>query len=304
MSARQVANSAQCAPGYAASASILVQRWRDDDGSEGGIAGHLQADQVAEEVPVALEYNGISHAVMLASPLDLEDFALGFSLSEAILAAPDELYDCDISALQDGIRVRLRISAERFAVLKAMRRNLLGRTGCGLCGAETLQQAIRHPAAVTSRACFDAGAIHAGLAAMARQQALQRATGATHAAAWLSADGQVALVREDVGRHNALDKLLGALARKRTDFAQGAVLISSRASYEMVQKTATLGIGMLAAISGPTGLALRLAEDCNITLMGFVREHSHVVYTHPQRLNKMAASAASVAAHRQQRSAP
>lgn len=274
---------------HAAQARVAVQRWHADEPAD----ARAQVDRVAEEVPVALEYNGIAHVVMLASPLDLEDFALGFSLSEQILASPDELYDCDIGALPGGMRLRLRISSQRFALLKGLRRNLLGRTGCGLCGAETLQQAIRHPAAVASKVCFDAGAIHAGLAAMQLRQTLQRDTGATHAAAWLDVDGQLTLVREDVGRHNALDKLLGALARQRIDFSRGAVLITSRASYEMVQKTAVLGIGLLAAISAPTGLAIRLADDCNITLMGFVRARSHVVYTHPQRLNGMAACAAT-----------
>jgi FdhD protein len=262
---------------HAALAQVVVQKWRDG-------SGDVQADKVAEEVPVALEYNGISHAVMLASPTDLEDFALGFSLSEGILAHPSELFDCDVSNVADGIQVQIRIASERFARLKEKRRNLTGRTGCGLCGAETLQQAIRRPARVESHASFSAAAIYAGLDAMQMQQNMQRHTGATHAAAWLAADGQIKVVREDVGRHNALDKLIGALAKERADFSSGAALITSRASYEMVQKAATLGIGFLAAISAPTGLAIRLAEETNVTLIGFVRQKSHVVYAHHNRL--------------------
>ncbi len=262
---------------HAALARVVVQKWR------GGMGG-MQPDMVAEEVPVALEYNGISHAVMLASPTDLEDFALGFSLSEGILAHPSELFDCEVSNVENGIRVQMRIASGRFVLLKERRRNLTGRTGCGLCGAETLQQAIRHPARGASHAMFSAASIYAGLDAMQLRQSLQRHTGATHAAAWLAADGQITVVREDVGRHNALDKLIGALAKERIDFSSGAVLITSRASYEMVQKVATLGIGFLAAVSAPTGLAIRLAEETNVTLLGFVRQKSHVAYAHRGRL--------------------
>ena len=261
----------------AALTQVIVQRWRDG-------FGDVQGDNVAEEVPVALEYNGISHAVMLASPMNLEDFALGFSLSEGVLAHSSELFDCEVTDMEDGIRVQMRISFERFVALKEKRRNLTGRTGCGLCGAETLQQAIRRPIAVQSNASFSAAAIHAGLDAMQLQQKLQQHTGATHAAAWLGEEGAITLVREDVGRHNALDKLIGALARQDADFSSGAALITSRASYEMVQKVATLGIGLLAAVSAPTGLAIRLAEETNVTLMGFVRQHSHVVYANRHRL--------------------
>lgn len=264
-------------PEHAPAAPYLVHAWRASG------AQHQQ-EQLAEEVPVALEYNGISHAVMLATPQDLEDFALGFSLSEGILASPSELYDCETTALADGIRVELEIASERFAGLKEIRRNLTGRTGCGLCGAETLQQAVRRPAPVHSAARFTASALHAGLDAMQSLQVLQQRTGATHAAAWLEADGSVSLVREDVGRHNALDKLIGALALQGADFSKGAALITSRASYEMVQKAATMGIGMLVAVSAPTGLAVRLAEQTKVTLLGFVRQGNHVVYTHPERV--------------------
>ncbi|WP_079218841.1 formate dehydrogenase accessory sulfurtransferase FdhD [Herbaspirillum robiniae] len=263
---------------YATSARVSVDRWRD---------GRRETvdDVVAEEVPIALEYNGISHAVMMATPADLEDFALGFSLTEGIVADPGELYECEIVPGCEGVQVQMRIATERFVALKEKRRNLTGRTGCGLCGAETLEQAVRHPKAVAAGgARFSIDQIHAALEDMQGGQQLQQITGATHAAAWLGADGRIALVREDVGRHNALDKLIGALAEDGADFSQGAAIITSRASYEMVQKAATVGIGFIAAISAPTALAIRLAEDTDVTLLGFVRKQGHVVYARPHRL--------------------
>lgn len=241
-------------------------------------------DNVAIEVPVALEYNGTSHVVMLASPMHLEDFALGFSLTEGILSSPSELFSCELTTLEEGIKVQIEIAQDKFIALDDKRRNLTGRTGCGLCGAETLQQAVREPPPVRSTAIFSAERIHAGMGAMQTQQHMQQSSGATHAAAWLNAEGKIELVREDVGRHNALDKLIGALARANCDFSTGAVLITSRASYEMVQKAATVGIGLVAAISAPTSLAIQLAEKTGVTLIGFVRQQSHVVYANPQRL--------------------
>ncbi|SDX48557.1 FdhD protein [Collimonas sp. OK242] len=266
-------------PEYASSTEVEVERW-----SNGAVS--KRRDVVAEEVPVALEYNGISHAVMMASPADLEDFALGFSLTEGILQDRSELFDCEIVTAADGIQVQMQIATERFVALKEKRRNLTGRTGCGLCGAETLPQAVRKPAPVTSHAQFSAADIYAAMAEMQKQQHLQQVTGATHAAAWLQADGKLACVREDVGRHNALDKLIGALAQKnpKQDFSSGAVLITSRASYEMVQKAASTGCGFIVAVSAPTALAIRLAEQANVTLLGFVRQAGHVAYAHPQRL--------------------
>ena len=268
------------ATGAAPLVNIDVEKWRD------GVATKC-VDVVAEEVPVALEYNGISHAVMLASPQDLEDFALGFSLSEGILTSRSEMFDCELIEHADGIQVQMQIATERFVLLKDKRRNMTGRTGCGLCGAETLQQAIRQPQPVVSNARFDGATLHAGMAAMQQRQHLQQQSGATHAAAWMNRDGVIELVREDVGRHNALDKLIGALAhqrRERSDLSDGAVLITSRASYEMVQKAATLGIGFLAAISAPTNLAVRLAHAADVTLVGFMRHGGHVVYAHPEKI--------------------
>ncbi|MRT30710.1 formate dehydrogenase accessory sulfurtransferase FdhD [Herbaspirillum sp. CAH-3] len=262
---------------YATFARVQVDRWRDGQ-------RETVEDVVAEEVPIALEYNGISHAVMMATPADLEDFALGFSLTEGILAAPGELYECEIVPGCEGVQVQMRIATERFVALKEKRRNLTGRTGCGLCGAETLEQAVRHPQAVRGGAVFSVEQVHAAFEQMQAGQQLQQATGATHAAAWMDVSGRIVLVREDVGRHNALDKLIGALAEEGADFAQGAAIITSRASYEMVQKAATVGIGFIAAVSAPTALAIRLADETDVTLLGFVRKQGHVVYARPQRL--------------------
>ncbi|WP_411800436.1 formate dehydrogenase accessory sulfurtransferase FdhD [Cupriavidus respiraculi] len=252
-------------------------------------------DDIAEEVPVALEYNGISHAVMLATPADLDDFALGFSLCEGIVDTPAQVYETETEAGPAGITVRLRIAAEAFAALKARRRTLAGRTGCGLCGTESLAQVLRPipPLPLPNpHGRFDAATLHRAFAQLQARQTLQWRTGATHAAAWLDAAGTLGAIREDVGRHNALDKLVGALARAGTRTAGGAVLVTSRASYEMVLKTASAGIGLLAAVSGPTALAVRVAEQAGLTLAGFVRPGRHVVYTHPQRLIAATAHAA------------
>ncbi len=256
---------------------ITVERWRDGT----ALAG---MDDVAAEVPVALEYNGISHAVMLASPADLEDFALGFSLTEGILAHPGELYDMDVVESDDGIQVQMRISGERFACLKEHRRSMAGRTGCGLCGAETLKQVFRPLPPVPPSTRLAPQSLHAALRELQAHQQLQQITGATHAAAWVDGEGDVTCLREDVGRHNALDKLIGALAARRTDFSTGGILVTSRASYEMVHKTASVGAGLIAAISAPTALAIRVAEELNVTLVGFVRNGGHAVYSNPQRL--------------------
>lgn len=279
---------------------VNVTRWRD------GISVEA-TDKVAEEVPIALIYNGVSHAVMLATPQDLDDFALGFSLSEGILQSKSELYDVEIVTQAQGIELRLEVASEAFAMLKERRRNLTGRTGCGLCGAESLEQALRLPAldhsklekpvreknatlqgntdetSSASLGKISAISIQAAFKAIQSKQALQQATGATHACAWVNVNGEIELLREDVGRHNAMDKLIGALA-KSVKQETGFVLTSSRASVEMVQKVALAGYDLLAAISAPTGLAIRIAEAYGITLVGFLREQQFVIYTHPERI--------------------
>lgn len=258
-------------------ASASVTKWQN------GAALEVR-DTVAEEIPVALEYNGISHVVMLATPADLEDFALGFSMTEGILSSANELYSCEVVAEDSGVRLSLEISSERLFALKERRRALAGRTGCGLCGTETLSQAVCFPNPVSSKALLQSTVLHAALAQMESLQQLQHKTGATHAAAWLTADGTISLIREDIGRHNALDKLIGALIRAKTDTSTGAALVTSRASYEMAQKAACAGIGILAAVSAPTALAIRVAHASKMTLVGFARKLSHTVYTHPERI--------------------
>ena len=277
---------------------VNVKRWRDGKLTQA-------KDNIAEETPIALIYNGVSHAVMLATPQDLEDFALGFSLSEGILQSKSELYDVEIIMQAHGIELRLDVATEAFVKLKERRRNLVGRTGCGLCGAESLEQALRLPALAytaekndalkaniyapsgASQPIISAKSIQKALNAMQTKQVLQQATGATHACAYVSAHGELQMLREDVGRHNAMDKLIGALAKQDSNQPSkhtGFVLTSSRASVEMVQKVALAGYKVLAAISAPTGLAVRIAESYGVTLLGFLRDQQFVIYTHADRI--------------------
>jgi len=241
-------------------------------------------DCIAEEVPIALVYNDRPHVVMMATPRDLDDFALGFSLSEAVIGAADELELIETQTLLEGIEVRLRIPEARAEMLESRRRNLTGRTSCGLCGAQALEDAVRQPPHVGEGPQIDAEILQRTLAQLHDRQPLNVATGATHAAAWAHADGSIALLREDVGRHNALDKLIGAMARSQENVDKGFLVVTSRASYEMVQKSATVGIALLAAISAPTALAIHLAEETGVTLIGFARAEGHVVYANPQRI--------------------
>jgi len=183
-----------------------------------------------------------------------------------------------------GIEVRITIPEPRFEQMHGKGRNMTGRTGCGLCGASTLEQAIRRPKPVGKGHILDATLLSTAMADMYQQQSLNQLTGAVHAAGWLVAERGVVSVREDVGRHNALDKLIGSLAKANCNFDDGWLLVTSRASYEMVQKAACVGITLLAAISAPTALAIQLAEECGLTLVGFTRNENHVIYTHPQRL--------------------
>jgi FdhD protein len=229
-------------------------------------------------------YNGEPHVVMLATPLDLEDFALGFTLTENIVMDASEVESIRTYERSEGIEVRLKIPEARCDSAAEKGRNMTGRTGCGLCGARTLKQAVRRPPPVTSRVQVPVAELIAALRNLRERQRLNGLTGAVHAAAWVVPGEEVLQLREDVGRHNALDKLIGALARKKTDFRTGFVVVTSRASFEMVQKCATVGIGFMAAISAPTGLAIKLAEDSGLTLLGFARNEDHVVYTHPHRL--------------------
>jgi FdhD protein len=254
-----------------------VDRWR-------GELHERKQDYIAEEVPISLVYNGLPHVVMLATPTDLEEFALGFSITEGIIKNSQELLSARIYNRSNGIEVQLKIPDQRFQCLADKGRNLTGRTGCGLCGASTLRQAIRQPKPVKGDLTLSAAELRSALMDIKQHQKLNQLTGAVHAAAWTAPGQGILNIREDVGRHNALDKLIGFLLRSGKDLSAGFVIVTSRASYEMVQKTAWVGITLLAAVSAPTGLAIRLADEVGLTLIGFARDDQHVVYTHPQRL--------------------
>lgn len=242
-----------------------------------------QADWLAEEVPVALVFNGISHAVMLASPDQLEDFALGFALTEGLLDDAGELYGVETRRTRQGIELHLEVASACEWRLKTRRRNLAGRTGCGLCGTESLEQVQRADLPAAPVVHLERGVPGRAQRALREWQAVQQLTGAAHAAAWCDLQGRIVLLREDIGRHNALDKLVGAMTRAGTDTSQGWLLVTSRASFEMVQKSAMAGAGLLAAVSAPTTLALDLARQCGLALAGFVRGEDFVAYTHPER---------------------
>lgn len=256
---------------------VAITRW---------VAGSATAttDQVAEELPVALIYDDVPHVVMLATPQDLEEFAIGFTLSEALVGHPEEIRDVQVTWGPQAADVRVSVAWERFSELLHRRRNLTGRTGCGLCGAEKPEDAIRVPEPVGPGPQVDTASLHEAIAQLGPLQRLNSLTGSVHAAAWVVPGKGIQLVREDVGRHNALDKAIGAVVRSGADRSAGYMLVTSRASYEMVQKTATVGISMLVALSAPTAFAVRLADTTGLTLVAFARKDRHVVYTHPGRL--------------------
>jgi FdhD protein len=261
----------------AVSTEVSVDRW-----SRGELT--RKTDQVAEEIPVALVYHGVPHVVMLATPADLEDFAVGFTLSEGLVERPDEIRAVEVTLGEHAADVRVTVAWERFSALVQRRRNLAGRTGCGLCGAETAEDAIRPSVQVGPGPEVSTHDLHEAIEQLGSMQPINSRTGSTHAAAWVIPGEGIKLVREDVGRHNALDKAIGALVRGNVDFGSGYMLITSRASFEMVQKSAVVGISFLAALSAPTAFAVRLAKQSGLTLVAFARRHQHVVYAHPGRL--------------------
>ncbi|EKY4107501.1 formate dehydrogenase accessory sulfurtransferase FdhD [Enterobacter hormaechei] len=245
---------------------------------------HATPDFLAEEVPVALVYNGISHVVMMASPKDLELFAIGFSLSEGIIAHPQEIYGMDVVQACNGLEVQIELSSRRFMGLKERRRALAGRTGCGVCGVEQLNDIGKPVAPLPFTQTFNLGNLDKALEHLNDVQPIGQLSGCTHAAAWVLPSGEIVGGHEDVGRHVALDKLLGRRAREDAVWQQGAALVSSRASYEMVQKAAMCGVEILFAVSAATTLAVEVAERCNLTLVGFCKPGRATIYTHPQRL--------------------
>lgn len=253
--------------------------------------GETQAteDHVAEEWPVALVFNGISHAVMMTTPRDLDAFAAGFSLSEGIVQSVSEIRDIEVEYYEESAEIRIDLLQRAFVGLKDRRRSLVGRTGCGVCGIESLELLDLEPERIAEAGT--GGADGPPLAARITDQAIQRAarelrsrqtlmqrTGGVHAASWCAVDGEVRYAFEDVGRHNALDKLIGKLALEREDFGNGFVFMSSRASYELVRKSARVGIPMLATISAPSSLAIRIAQQAGIRLASFCRDDGFVDY--------------------------
>ncbi|WP_376996047.1 formate dehydrogenase accessory sulfurtransferase FdhD [Azospirillum himalayense] len=241
-------------------------------------------EKIVDEVPVGLLYADDLFAVMLATPTDLEDFATGFSLSEGIVGSADELAVTAIDELTDGVRIRMQLPVERLAALLRRKRNLMGGSGCGRCGTDSFAETLRPLDPVRSTACFAPDAIRRAMAALPSGQSLNRETGAVHAAGFARPDGELVAVREDVGRHNALDKLIGALARARIDPTGGFVVVSSRCSFELVHKTAAAGIPLIAAISAPTSLCLGFAATVGVGVVAFVRESRLTVYAVPSRV--------------------
>ena len=255
-----------------------VTLWKRED------LQHPQPDEVAEEVPVALVYNGISHVVMMATPRDLEHFAVGFSLSEGIIQSRQEIYGMDVVQACNGVAVQIELSSRRVLGLKESRRALAGRTGCGVCGVEQLNDIGKPVEPLPFSQTFALSHLDRALKQLNEVQPIGRLTGCTHAAAWVRPDGELAGGHEDVGRHVALDKLLGRRSAEGEGWQRGAALVSSRASYEMVQKAAMCGVEILFAVSAATTLAVEVAERCNLTLVGFCRPGRATIYTHPQRL--------------------
>ena len=249
-------------------------------------SGEIQArhEFVAQEVPIALVFNGISHAVMMASPSDLEDFALGFGLTEGLLESQQELFGFEQREVQDGIELHLDVSSACEWRLKERRRNLAGRTGCGLCGADSLSQIRRALVPVGSKAVSVEAVIKAEKD-LHHWQHIQQLTGATHAAAWVDKTGVILRLKEDIGRHNALDKLIGDLVHHQVNPSSGFLCITSRASFEMVQKAVVFGAGLLAAVSAPTAFAVEIAKAHNLALAGYVRSGNLVAYSFPERFN-------------------
>ncbi len=258
-------------------AELEVERWRP------GASGPA-LDRVAEEIPVSLVYEDVPHGVMLATPADLEDFAVGFTLSEGLVERPTEIRGVEVQYGAESAEARVSVAWERFTALLERRRRLTGRTGCGLCGVETAEQAVRQIKPVGAGVTVRSAELHAAIAALGERQPLNALTGSVHAAAWVSPGRGIETVREDVGRHNALDKLIGARVRAGADLTNGFVLLTSRASFEMVQKSAAVGIAFIVALSAPTALAVRLAREAGVTLVAFARERQHVVYAHAHRL--------------------
>lgn len=248
--------------------------------------GHSRStlDVLANEVPIELSFQGVPHVVMLATPRDLRQLAIGFSVTEGLVKSPAEIKDVLVVAKSESIAVNISVSAERFSEILARQRHMSGRTGCGLCGSVSLEDAIRHPEINVSQMTIEPQWVQNALNQFSQHQRLNQRTGSIHAAAWVDGAQGISQVFEDVGRHNALDKLIGSLLEGQVDRAAGFVLLSSRASFELIQKSAMVGIGTVVAVSAPTALAVKTARHLGVTLVGFARTNRQVVYTNPHRI--------------------
>jgi len=251
--------------------------WRNGAFSEG-------TRLIPDETPLALTYSGGTYAVMMGSPEDLGDFAIGFSLSEGIVQSADEIETLDIVELDDGIELRMWLKPAKAALIAERRRHIAGPTGCGICGVDSITEAVRPAAVVAAGRSFAPREVMTAMAAIAPLQEINHQTRAVHAAAFWTPGRGIVVLREDVGRHNALDKLAGALAREQIVTSEGMVLLTSRVSVEMVQKTAAIGAPLMVAVSAPTALAVRMADAAGVTLVAIARSDGFEIFTHPERV--------------------
>jgi FdhD protein len=262
--------------------------WRDGRLNEG-------TRLIPEETALALTYNGGTYAVMMGTPQNLRDFAIGFSLSEGIVRSADEIESLDIVELEDGIELRMWLASSKAEHLSERRRHIAGPTGCGICGIDSIAEAIRPAAVVAKGRTFAPREIMAAMASIAPLQAINIVTRAMHAAAFSTPARGIVALREDVGRHNALDKLAGALAQDKVLASEGMVLLTSRVSVEMVQKTAAIGAPLMVAVSAPTALAVRMADAAGITLAAIARADGFEIFTHAERITAGATAFSSEA---------
>jgi FdhD protein len=262
---------------HSAVLAVYRKAWRNDLVKEGNRF-------VPDEVPVALTYNGGSHAVMMATPQDLEEFSVGVSLNEGLIERTDDIRELEVIHLEEGIELRMWLAEPQASKLLARRRFLAGPTGCGLCGIDSIGEAVRPISKILSNAQFRASQIMDAMAGVSDRQEINIQTRAVHAAVFWSPSNGIEYLREDVGRHNALDKLGGALALARRPTDTGLLLLTSRVSVEMVQKAAAIGAPVLVSVSAPTGLAVRMAEKAGITLVAVAREDGFEVFTHGHRI--------------------
>jgi FdhD protein len=247
--------------------------------------GTLEGERaIPEEAAVAFTFNTASYAVMMATPRDLEDFALGFALTEGVVSSIDAIEEIEIVEEKVGIELRVWLKAKDATEFLGRRRKLAGPTGCGLCGVESLEEAMRPPPKVGKGRVLTANQIMTAVQSLSPEQELNRETRAVHAAGFWDPERNLVAVREDVGRHNALDKLAGTLARDGATAEQGLIVLTSRVSIEMVQKSAAIGATIIAAVSAPTALAVRMAETCGMTLIAIARKDGYEVFTHPHRV--------------------